>query len=80
MKNQMRREMFSDLYRIAEVYEDPPFHPGDIDGNADWFVKAQDDVLKPFLLKYQDSFLATELAMAVVDDASRKAAEMNKAG
>jgi hypothetical protein len=78
MKSQVRREMFTDLYRIAEHYEDPPFQPGDIDGNADWFVKAQDEMLKPFLLKYQDSTLATELAFAVVEDASRKAAEMNK--
>lgn len=78
MKSQSRRDMFTDLYRIAEYYEDPPFQPGDIDGNADWFVKAQDEMLKPFLMKYQDSFLATELVMAVVDEASRKAAEMNK--
>ena len=78
MKSKSRRDMFTDLYRIAEYYEDPPFQPGDIDGNADWFVKAQDEMLKPFLLKYQDSFLATELVMAVVDEASRKAAEMNK--
>lgn len=79
MKNQMRRDMFADLYRLAEHYEDPPFKPGDIDGNADWFVKAQEEMLKPFILKYQNSLLAAELAMAVVDDASRKAAEMNKA-
>lgn len=78
MKSQQRRDMLSDLYRLAEYYEEPPFQPGDIDGNADWFVKAQDEMFAPFIQKYNDSLLAAELAMAIVDEASRKAVEANK--
>ncbi|MBO7711188.1 MAG: hypothetical protein J6S83_12010 [Lachnospiraceae bacterium] len=72
-----RREMFFDLYRMAEYYEQPPFRAGDIDGNADWFMTSNEEQLRPFLTKYADQ-LAMDLAMAVVDEASRKAAELNK--
>ena len=75
-----RREMFTELYRLAELYESPPFQPGDIEWNAEWFVTAQKDQLMPFLRKYQGDKLATDLAFAVVDAASRQAAEMNKMG
>jgi len=80
MISDKRREMFGDLYRLAEGYEKPPFRPGDIDGNAEWFVTAQEDQLMPFLKKYQGDKLAADLAFAVVDAASRQAAEMNKMG
>jgi len=73
-----RREMFGDLYRLAEFYEDPPFKPGDIDGNAAWFVSAQEKQLMPFLTKYQADQMAAELAMDILDDANRRAAEMNR--
>lgn len=73
-----RREMFSDLYRLAECYENPQLKPGDIDGNAEWFVLAQEKWLKPFLTKYQENNLAINLALAVLDDASEKAAAANK--
>ena len=72
-----RREMFVDLYRMAEYYEQPPFRPGDIEWNANWFVTANEEQLRPFLTKYTDQ-LALDLAMAIVDEASRKAAELNK--
>ena len=72
-----RREMFTDLYRMAEYYEQPPFRPGDIEGNANWFLTANEEQLRPFLTKYPDR-MALDLAMAVVDEASRKAAELNK--
>jgi hypothetical protein len=72
-----KREMMSDLYRMAEYYESPPFRPGDIEWNSQWFIEAQEKHLKPFILKY-GSQLATDLAIAVVDDASRRAAELNK--
>lgn len=78
MKSETMREMFKDLYRMAEYYEQPPFRPGDIDGNANWFVKANDEQLLPFLAKYPDSKMAIDLAVAIVDEASRKAAEANK--
>lgn len=72
-----RREMFVDLYRMAEYYEHPPFRPGDIEWNANWFVIANEEQLRPFLTKYTDQ-LALDLAMAIVDEASRKTAELNK--
>ena len=72
-----RREMFTDLYRMAEYYEQPPFRAGDIDGNADWFITANREQLQPFMAKYPDQ-IALDLAMAIVDEASRKAAELNK--
>lgn len=72
-----RREMFTDLYRIAEYYEQLPFRPGDIEGNANWFVIANEEQLRPFLTKYADQ-MAMDLVMAIVDEASRKAAELNK--
>lgn len=72
MIDQNRREMFSDLYRLAEYYERPPFRDRDYDWNADWFVKAQDEVLLPFLSKHPET-LAQELAFAIVDDANRLA-------
>lgn len=77
MVDAKRREMFADLYRIAEYYENPPFKPGDIDGNAEWFVVAQNEQLTPFMKKYQDQ-LAYDLVFAILDDANRKAVEMNK--
>jgi hypothetical protein len=73
-----RREMFTELYRMAEYYEDPPFRPGDIEGNSQWFIEAQEKHLKPFILKYPGCQLAADLAVAVIDEASRKAAKMNR--
>lgn len=77
MVDQNRRDLFHDLYRMAEYYEQPPFRPGDIEGNANWFVIAEEEQLRPFLTKYTDQ-MALDLAMAVVDEASRKAAALNK--
>lgn len=77
MIDQKRREMFVDLYRMAEYYERPPFRPGDIDGNAEWFVTAENAQLRPFLMKYPDNQMALDLAMAIIDEASRQAREMN---
>ena len=78
MNDPKNREMMSDLYRMAEYYEDPPFRAGDIEGNSQWFIEAQEKVVKPFILKYHDSQLAADLAVAVIDEASRKAAKMNR--
>ena len=72
------REMFADLYRLAEYYEHPPFRPGDIEGNANWFLQANDEALYPFFNKYPDDQLASDLAVAILDAASRKAVEANK--
>lgn len=72
-----RREMFVDLYRLAEYYEQPPFRSGDIEWNANWFVISNEEQLRPFLTKYTDQ-MALDLAIAIVDEASRKAAELNK--
>ena len=73
-----RREMFADLYRLAEYYECLSFHPGDIEGNANWFLKANDEALYPFFKKYPEDQLAGDLAIAIVDNANRKALEANK--
>ena len=73
-----RRKMFSDLYRLAEFYEQPLFQPGDIDGNANWFVMAQERALKPFLMQHGSDELAVGLAMAILEDANRQAVEMNE--
>ena len=73
-----RRQMFADLYRLAEYYEQPPFKPGDIEGNANWFLKANDEALCPFFKKYPEDQLAGDLAVAIVDDANRKALAANK--
>ena len=73
-----RREMFADLYRLAEYYENPPFRHGDVEGNANWFLKANDEALYPFFKKYPDDQLAGDLAIAIVDNANRKALEANK--
>lgn len=78
MKSQLRREMFADLYRLAEYCEDPPFQPGDICGNCAWFDKTTKEQLMPFLDKYKDMPLASELAMAIYGEADRKAADINK--
>lgn len=72
------REMFADLYRLAEYYENPPFRHGDIEGNANWFLRANDEALYPFFKKYPDDLFAGDLACAVVENANRKAIEMNK--
>lgn len=72
-----RREMFTDLYRLAEYYENPPFAPGDVDGNAKWFITAMHEALYPFFDKHPGK-MAIDLAIAILEDASRKAAEMNK--
>lgn len=72
-----RREMFVDLYRLAEYYERPPFVSGDIAGNAAWFVKAQEEMLLPFLAKYSDKF-ASELVTAILNEADRLAVAANK--
>jgi hypothetical protein len=71
-----RREMFVDLYRLAEYYERLQFRDGDIDGNAAWFVKAQEEMLLPFLAKYPDQY-ASDLAVAVIDEANRRAVKAN---
>ena len=78
MKDKRRREMFVDLYRLAEYCEDPPFKPGAIKENGAWFARANSECLIPFLQKYKDMPLATELAMAIYTEADRKAAEINK--
>lgn len=72
-----RREMFTDLYRMAEYYEQPSFKPGDIDGNAQWFVVANEEQLRPFITKYPDNQMALDLALAIIDEASRQARKMN---
>lgn len=73
-----RREMFTDLYRLAEFYESPPFQPGDIEGNADWFLVANEQALVPFFRKHGEDQLAIDLALAVVDAANRLGVEANK--
>lgn len=73
-----RREMFVDLYRIAEYCEKPPFKPGDIEGNALFFERAIREQLQPFLKKYDGMPLASTLAVAIMDDCSHRAAEFNK--
>lgn len=78
MQSKQRREMFSDLYRFAEYCENPPFQPGDIYGNCAWFDKTTKEQLIPFLDKYKDMPLASELAMAIYGEADRKAAAMNQ--
>lgn len=78
MISEKRRELFGDLYRLAEHYEKPPFLPGDIEWNAAWFADATKDVLVPFLSKYEDDQLAMELADAILNDANRQAVEANK--
>ena len=78
--SEKRREMFVDLYRLAEYYEQPPFQPGDIEGNANWFLKANDEALYPFFKKYPDDRLAGDLAVAIVDEANRKGLAANKKG
>jgi|GEM_PF-4220062 len=72
-----RREMFSDLYRLAEYYEAPEFKPGAVEDNANWFIKATEEQLAPFLRKHK-SILAVELAMSVVEECSQRAAAKNK--
>lgn len=74
-----RREMFTDLYRLAEYYEKPPLQPGDVDGNCAWFQRAQDEALVPFLRKWGDDGLAGGLAFAVLDEANRLGREANLA-
>jgi len=76
--SQRRREMFVDLYRLAEYCEDPPFKPGAIEKNGAWFDKANREQVFPFLNKYKDMPLAADLAMAVYTEADRKAAAMNQ--
>lgn len=79
MISEKRREMFGDLYRIAEYYEKPPFKNGDIDGNAAWFDDATKKYLEPFIRKYNDDQLAADMIFAILDDANRQAVEANKA-
>ena len=74
-----RREMFVDLYRLAEYYEKPPFIDGDIDGNAAWFEKAQQELIILFHKKHPYT-LATRLAVAIIDEANELAKEANKRG
>lgn len=78
MKSEKRREMFADLYRLAEYYEDPPFRSGDIDGNAQWFADAFKASLVPFLDKWHDDALGPKLASVILDEANRLAMEKNK--
>ena len=70
MKDPKRREMFTDLYRLAEYYEDPPLG-SDIRVNAEWFTKAMEEQLKPFLKKWDGDQLAGDMAIAILDEASR---------
>lgn len=76
--NNKRRDMFVDLYRMAEYFEKPPFKPGDIEGNARFFEDAMEKILAPFIEKYKDDRMAYDLAIAVYDDASRQAAKANR--
>ena len=78
MQSEKRREMFADLYRLAEYCENPPFKPGAIEENGAWFDTANREHVLPFLEKYKDMPLAADLAMAVYTEADRKAAAMNK--
>ena len=78
MKDERRREMFVDLYRFAEYCENPPFKPGDIEGNGAWFEKTTREQMIPFLEKYKAIPIAANLAIDVYAEAERKAAEMNK--
>ena len=78
MTDKKRRELFADLYRLAEYYENPPFRPGEIEHNAKWFEEATDKEMKPFLVKYKGDQMAMDLALALVDDASRRAAKANR--
>ena len=73
-----RRELFSDLYRLAEYYEAPVFKAGDIEGNSAFFVRAQKEAFAPFMRKYEGNKFASDLAIAVLDECSRRAAEKNK--
>lgn len=73
-----RRELFADLYRLAEYFEAAPFQPGDIDGNANWFIEAVRDHFGPFINKYDCDQYAIDLAMAVLDEANRRAVIANK--
>lgn len=77
MINPKRREMFTDLYRLAEYYESPPFSPGNVEGNSAWFVKAAEEALKPFSEKWAADPLAVDLACAVLDEANRLGREAN---
>lgn len=72
-----RREMFVDLYRLAEYYENPPFRNGDIDGNAAWLEKANSEMFLPFVIKYP-STLATRLAIAILDEVDVLAKKANR--
>lgn len=78
MINPKRREMFADLYRLAEYYENPPFVAGDPVTNSQWFAKAMSEVLQPFFDKYHGDIMAFELALDIVDDANRRAVAINK--
>lgn len=78
MIDQRRREMFVDLYRLAEYCENPPFKPGAIEENGAWFDTANREQVLPFLEKYKDMPLAADLAMAVYTEADRKAVAMNQ--
>lgn len=78
MNDPRTREMFADLYRLAEYYEHPPFQPGDIEGNANWFLEAHNEALCPFIQRHPDDPLAEDLACAILDEANRKAVEANK--
>lgn len=73
-----RREMFVDLYHLAEYYESPPFQPGDVEGNARWFIDAMAEALNPFLMKYPDNRMAADLAFDVVEEANRMAVKANE--
>lgn len=78
MNSDSRRQLFIDVYKLAEFYEVPPFQPGDIEGNGNWFIMSYETVIKDFLAKYEGNKLAYDLVSAVIDDASRRAADANK--
>lgn len=78
MIDQKRREMFGDLYKLAEDCEKPPFVRGDTEGNVQILIRIARDKLDPFLAKYGGDKLAEALAMAVYEEAGRLAKDENQ--
>lgn len=78
MIDRKRREMFGDLYKLAEDCEKPPFVIGDTEGNVQILAGIARDKLNPFLAKYDGDKLAEALAMAVYEEAGRLAKDENQ--
>lgn len=78
MIDQKRREMFGDLYKLAEDCEKPPFVRGDTEGNVQTLIGIARDKLDPFLAKHGGDKLAEALAMAVYEEAGRLAKDENQ--